>query len=361
MDRCVSWTKVSGRERSRLGSGTWSWASVDLPTDADGLYLISRGARASGTLYVSESRAAEDVSVKVFVNHAGPETHASVCQLSQDGRQMGVGIFAPSNWHMIPWLGRGSNLRFVVEVELPPSHGAVRYLPSFRADLPMFTFALDDLSAFHFGNLALESSNSAINVEGVIANSVEVHTTNGGIRGAFNTSDDLTLVTTNMPISVRVGAANGGSKKPTDVLMRTTNAHIEADISLKSKSSSGTGGSFGVHAHATNGFIKIVYEDSPVGSVLNSDIRSTNAPVHVALHRAYEGTFSLRTTNSPASLDQLRHVEDPSGRGRERVLSSRSTNGHVVYGQVEWSPSSRDSRAGSVDVSTTNGFAQLSL
>jgi len=363
VDRCVRWTRLSGREHPRLGSGAWSRATVDLPTDANGLYLMSRGARASGTLHVSESRDAKDVSVKIFVNHPYSEklSHASVCRLSQDDGQMGVGIFASSERHIIPWLEWGINWRFVVEVELPPSRGAVRYLPSFRADLPMFTFALDDLSAFHFGNLALKSSNNAINVEGVIANSVEVHTTNSGIRGAFNTSDDLTLITTNVPISVRVGAANGGSKKPSDVLIRTTNAHIEAHISLKSKSSSGTGGSFGVHAHTTNGFIKIVYEDSPVGSVLNSDVRSTNAPVHVALHRAYEGTFSLRTTNSPASLDQLNHVEDPSGRGRERVLSSRSTNGHVVYGEVEWSPSSRDSRAGSVDVSTTNGFAQLSL
>jgi len=300
----------------------------------------------------------------------------------------------PSRWNIIPWLGRGSNLRFIVEVELPPSRGAVRYLPSFRADLPNFALAMDDLSAFHFGDFALKTSNNAINVEvlalqyfryavaehqqGVIANSVEIQTTNAGIRGSFNTSDDLTLITTNLPISVRVGAANGGFQKSTNVLIHTTNAfvlrfnplfdllsnplsHIEADISLKSKSSSGTGGSFGVHAHTTNGFIKIVYDDSPVDSVLNSDVQSTNAPVHVALHRAYEGAFSLRTSNSPASLDRLRHVEDPSGRGRKRVLSNRSTNGHAVYGEVEWSPSSRDGRAGSVDVSTTNAFAQLSL
>jgi len=99
IDRCVPWTRASGREHPRLprvGSGAWSQASIELPTDAGGLYLISRGARASGTLYVSESREAKDVSVKVFVNHhPGPGTlsHTSVCQLSQDGGQMGVGIF----------------------------------------------------------------------------------------------------------------------------------------------------------------------------------------------------------------------------------------------------------------------------
>jgi len=83
--------------------------------------------------------------------------------------------------------------------------------------------------------------------------------------------------------------------------------------------------------------------------------------VHVELHRAYEGTFSLSTTNSPASLDQLRDIEDPSGRGRKRVLSNLSMDEHDVVGEVEWSPSSRVGQAGLVEVSTTNAFAQLSL
>jgi len=47
---------------------------------------------------------------------------------------------------------------------------------------------------------------------------------NGVISGNFNTTNSLTLVTTNSPVSVRVGAGNGESKKPTEVVIRTDNA-----------------------------------------------------------------------------------------------------------------------------------------
>jgi len=365
IDRCVPWTSATSPEHPRLptlASGTWSRAIINLSADADDLYFIARGARASGTLYVSESHTTKDVSVTVYANHDGTESFpsASVCRLSQNDEKLGVGIFhTPQRWR-IPWPGDRRNPRFVVEVGLPSGHGTVRYVPSFRADVPMFALAIGDLMGFRFGHFALTSSDSPVSVEGVFADSLKVHTTNGAIRGTFNTSDSLTLNTTNLPISVRIGAENGGSGKPTDVLMQTDNILIEADISLTSKSSSGMGGTFGVHAHTTNGHIKIGYECAPVDSVLNFDARSTNAPVHVVLSPTYEGTFSLKTTNSRAVLDQPRNVEDPSGRGRKRLLSSHSPNKQVVYGELKWLPSRRDGHAGSVDIATTNDFVQLS-
>ena len=116
-----------------------------------------------------------------------------------------------------------------------------------------------------------------------------------------------------------------------------------------------------MHAHTTNGPINIVYDDSPVDSVLNFDAQSTNAPVHAVLHHAYEGTFSLQTTNSEVVLDRLRNVEDPSGLGRRRRLSTQSVTKQLVYGEVEWSPSRSVGRAGSVDIKTTNSFIKLSI
>jgi hypothetical protein len=65
----------------------------------------------------------------------------------------------------MPWYIRGSDLRFVVEVGLPPSRGAVRYIPSLHADLPMFALAMGDLSAFRFGDVTLKSSNKPIKAE----------------------------------------------------------------------------------------------------------------------------------------------------------------------------------------------------
>ncbi|KAI0002406.1 hypothetical protein BJV74DRAFT_815652 [Russula compacta] len=365
VDDCAPWARVSGQEHPRLplfGSGAWSQARLNLSAGADALYLVARGALASGNLYVSESHEGSDVSVRVFVHHRDAESlsRASVCRLRRDGGQMGVGIFTPLNRYML-WPTRGRDLRFVVEVGLPLSRGSVRYIPTFHADLPMFALAVDDLSAFRFGDVALQSSNRPIKVEGVVANSLRIHSTNGGISGNINTTNSLTLVTTNSPISVRVGAENGESEKATEVLIQTTNALIEADISLKSNSSLGTGGMFGVHTHTTNAPINIVYHDSPVDSILNFDAHSTNAPVHATLHRAFEGAFSLQTTNSEVVLDPSHNVEDPSGRGRRRVFSARSVSRQVVYGEIEWLPSRSDSRAGSVDITTTNDLLKLTI
>ncbi|KAI9511484.1 hypothetical protein F5148DRAFT_1373789 [Russula earlei] len=382
IDSCVPWTSVPGREHPRLplaASGSWSRASVDLPAYADALYLIARGALASGNLYVSESRATENVSVTVFVNRRGAEalSRASVCRLSRKGGEAGVGVFAPRKRH-IPWPLPGGGLRFVVQVELPTRGDAVRYVPSFRVDMPLFAMTMGNLSAFRFGDVALKSSNSPVAVERVVANALTIRAMNGAIKGNFNTTDSLTIVTTNGPVSVRVGAENGGSEKSTNVLIQTSNALvlslkslfdllsnplrlIEADISLTSKSSSGTGGTFNIRTHTSNGPINIVYDDSPVDSILNFDAQSTNAPVGVTLHQAYEGAFSLETTNSKAVLDRSRHVEDPSGQGRGRMVTTNSVKTQFVNGKIAWFPSSRDRRAGSVDIGTTNAFVKLSI
>ena len=103
IDSCPSWTTVSDRVHPHLPYrpfGSWSQASFSLPATIDTLYLVSHGARASGNLYVTESRQGRDISVKVFVNHRGSNalSHAATCQLSRGDGQVGVGIFVRSFW-----------------------------------------------------------------------------------------------------------------------------------------------------------------------------------------------------------------------------------------------------------------------
>jgi hypothetical protein len=97
VDNCVPWTRVSAPEHRRLPrtvSGVWSQAKLNLPTDADALYLIARGARMSGDLYVSESPEANvSVTVSVYHRNEGILSHGTICRLSRSGGQMGVGIF----------------------------------------------------------------------------------------------------------------------------------------------------------------------------------------------------------------------------------------------------------------------------
>ena len=102
IDNCVPWTRIPGSEHHRRPSlsapNTWSWTRLNLSTDAHALYFIARGTMKSGDLYVSESHDAKDVSVTVFVHHRNEDTlaHTSVCRLSREGGQMGVGLFVRS-------------------------------------------------------------------------------------------------------------------------------------------------------------------------------------------------------------------------------------------------------------------------
>lgn len=293
--------------------------------------------------------------MKVFIQHRGSNalSRATVCQLSRGAGHVGVGIFTPRQWYM-NWPISRDALHFVVQVELPASHGAIRYIPSFEADLPRFALDMDEISAFRFGDVSLKSTNSHIKVRGAIASTFNVYSMNGGISGTFNTTDSLAIVTTNSPVSVRIGAVNEEPEKPTVVFIQTTNERITADISLISNTSSGAGGAFSVSTQTTNGPIEVVYDDSPVDSVLTFYAMSTNSPVHAVLHHAYEGTFALATTNAGAGLECMRDVEDPSGRGRERSLTKHSVDRNRIFGKVEWVPSIDYNRDGYVDIATTN-------
>jgi hypothetical protein len=111
--------------------------------------------------------------------------------------------------------------------------------------------------------------------------------------------------------------------------------------------------------HTTNGPIEVVYDDSPVDSVLKFNALSSNFPVGAFLHRAYEGTFAL-SSNAHSSVDFLRDVEDPSGQGRQRRLT-RLDRGRYRSGKVEWVPSSGYDHAGSVNIATTNDLVVLTV
>ncbi|KAF8270932.1 hypothetical protein EI94DRAFT_1569526 [Lactarius quietus] len=367
--RCPLWRTVPHGVHPHLPYipfGSWSQASFSLPVNLDSLYLVAHGPLASGDLYVSESPEVKDVSIKVFAHHRGSKAlaRAAACQLSRGDGQVGVGIYTSRPWY-IKWpIPSRDGLHFVIEVQLPTSHNAVRYVPSFEADLPRFALNMDDISAFRFGDVSLQSTNNHIEVQGAIASTFNVYSTNGSISGVFNTTDSLTIVTSNSPVAVRIGAVNEKSEKPTKVFIQTTNGRIKADLSLISNSSSGTGGAFVVCAHTTNSPIDVVYDDSPVDSFLEFNAVSTNSPVRAVLHRAYEGTFVLSTTNARSVLDRLRDVEDPSSQGRERSVTTRQSSGAVgnyISGRVEWVPSSDYDQAGSLNIATTNDQITLTV
>ena len=142
VDNCVPWTRVTGPEHPRLSpstSGAWSQARINLPIEADALYLTARGALASGDVYVRESHEAEDMSVTVFVSHRGKRalSHATVCRLSRDGGEMGVGIFVRSSYLLYHFLGIDlSSRRLHFHILCPGTHEAATCDSSLKSNFP---------------------------------------------------------------------------------------------------------------------------------------------------------------------------------------------------------------------------------
>ncbi|KAJ7252934.1 hypothetical protein C8J57DRAFT_1519726 [Mycena rebaudengoi] len=101
------------------------------------------------------------------------------------------------------------------------------------------------------------------------------------------------------------------SNTPVQLIMRTSNNHIESSISLLTPQ--GAHGKFGVSATTSNGRLNIDFPASPPDSTLDLTAGTSNAAASVTLHEAYEGVFALDTSNAKLSLrclnpDEKEHV-----------------------------------------------------
>ncbi|KAI0263216.1 hypothetical protein BC834DRAFT_844646 [Gloeopeniophorella convolvens] len=160
-------------------------------------------------------------------------------------------------FHSGHWSRRDS-LCFSITIELLSKHNAIRRYPAFGAELPKFAVHIKDLSTLRFGGVSLQSTDSSIEITGLVAKELLLRATNSAVGGVFNTSDTFTIETTIAPVSLG---------KVTKVFVKRINRHIEADLPLVASSKSGTGA------------------------------------VYAFLDTAYEGAFSMETTYATPVLD----------------------------------------------------------
>ncbi|KIK44506.1 hypothetical protein CY34DRAFT_105935 [Suillus luteus UH-Slu-Lm8-n1] len=326
-----------------IGSTEWdeyyespSWAQqfpfgseslFTLPVGSDSLYLISRGAFRYGHVTVEQS------------------TEASDDVTTSNSR--------------IPGSDNKDILMFDVTLTLPASANEdALYIKSLETFAPLFSHEVAALSdTVFFGSISLNTMNSPINVQSVAAETGIFATANGLIKGHFHTTSSLKLITANMGIDADVDLFHNESAKPSELVMTTANAPLNARVSLTT--ASGYTGEFGVDVQTANAPLKLTYVNSPVCSQLNSKARTTNAPANVHLHSAFEGSFSISSLIGP-SLEQHR-VEDPAGKGRERHVTTSRSRGQI-QGSVRWVGAEHNGGGtGFVQVSTTFSPAKLIL
>jgi hypothetical protein len=222
----------------------------------------------------------------------------------------------------------------------------------------------------------VRDSNSPIRGS-VNAERIELHTSNSPIRGEYSANTSLVLKTSNSPIMAKTEIRNRGQELPTKLELQTSNGyvclcllssrllttghrHIESEVTLVADTDSKWGGEFDVVAETSNAPLRLIFADSPVDHVLRLRAHTSIGPADVSLHRAFEGSFSARTSYSQARLLKT-EVEDPKGRGRQRKVNSVMWDKYHrdVSGKVSWGE--REAELGSVEVETSLAPVSLSL
>ncbi|KAH9927770.1 uncharacterized protein B0H18DRAFT_1103969 [Fomitopsis serialis] len=312
--------------------------SFELPLGSEELFFTSQGASqfANGVItYPTVAR----LGRTYYNSQHHFEELTKVCQLSPEQAKNGVGFRSSS----------GSTCSFRPHPMLFGHRQEIDYTPPELCPprrRPENTILFNELSLF--------ATNTAINVQSVVADtasvhatngiisgnfstfhSLNLHTTNGVISGNFNTSRALNLETTNGPITAVIGLFNDNADESTKVRLHTTNGPVNANVSLFATTSSSTGGLFNVDAHSTNSPVRVVFPDAPVDHVLTLAAHTTNSPVELVLHPTYEGGFTLHGSRwlSP----QVRvspNVDDPAGRGRRRDVHWSTSNRADVSGSA---------------------------
>lgn len=124
-------------------------------------------------------------------------------------------------------------LQFTVTVTIPTSRKSLLDLNAFDTNMPNFRQKFEALGdRVQFEHLSVESSNGAIESNGVYVSQGTVKSSNGRISGQFNASDSLVLQTSNGAIDVDVGITNDDTHKASDLTMKTSNGYFLLDFSI---------------------------------------------------------------------------------------------------------------------------------
>ncbi|KAJ2930149.1 hypothetical protein H1R20_g6957, partial [Candolleomyces eurysporus] len=346
-----------------------SKASFELPISSDSLYLLSRGAYASGRVDILTSTAQKQDSAAVHVTvryyHQEVRDLVKLCKISRRFGDRGVGIFTPR------YIGRGNpgnQLYFETLIVFPQStrrHSPLR-IKNLETDVHNTFHQVHEIAEHVvFSDISLTGSNSHISAADLAADVASVQTSNGAILGTFNASKELSLVTSNGLVKVDVHLDNGSSGTPSKLHIKTSNAPLEANISLYA-STSGVKSQYPqykVDTLTSNNKLEVDFQKSPADSTLYYDGYTSNGPTNVQLHAAYQGSFKVSTSNSWGSpeLRVREHVPDPSGRGRKREVEHSTLYKGVLTGSVKWVDDEKEDKRLEKASPTDSQFRSITL
>lgn len=216
-------------------------------------------------------------------------------------------------------------------------------------------------------------------------------TSNGPILGTYNVTKSMVITTSNGHIDINVNAFNNDTTHPTSVTATTRNGYVNpscssffllnsfyrrVDVSaslyytgepvLDPPSSSynlpkNSNGSFALDFITSNGEIAVGFKEAPIGNSLSLSTTTSNAGVDLDLHPTYEGKVSaIFGSNGRFKIDVKEpKAEDPTGRGRERIVEIKRVWAGIMTGTIAWDMNSRE--RGELVMTSSNGANTLHI
>ncbi|KAJ7758896.1 hypothetical protein B0H14DRAFT_2975483 [Mycena olivaceomarginata] len=292
--------------------------SFELPTDADLLLFLSRGP-ISGEIFITKT---PDYS-------NGPDLERTkVCRMGA-ANEHGVLLWAePRHPHGDP----KRDVSFNIEVALPTG---VRDYKDLTTDLALFSHRVDgffDLwSPTSFEVVRLKTSNALMSHGSLVGRAGFFQTSNAKVEGFF-CGYEYAVQTSNAPIDATALMFGESAGSESQVQLKTSNGEINANL--------------GIISDYANNILRAVVETSNAPLTLQTRLTARNASFFLdatasaaaaTLHLdpQYEGPYDLQTTVALASVIET-EADDPSGTGRRRTVTRKST-GHHAQGNIYWS------------------------
>ncbi|KAF7295951.1 hypothetical protein MKEN_01409600 [Mycena kentingensis (nom. inval.)] len=380
---CVpSWTDGPRSRRSSHPFSAYTNFKFDLPPET--LLLLSKGALSAGNLDIA-THDGDDVEVKVVVHYdqAFVRDTVKACLITRKDGEAGVGIFTPQWWRRPG--NRG--LVFEIQLSLPRNSKGEKLINTLFTDVSNISQRVVEglQDVVRFNSLELTGSNGRISAASLVANTTLLRTSNGGVQighlmattaivrssnggisGTYATKGPLELRTSNGAIDVSVAVTSDSSNK-TPLTMVTSNGKLTAVVDLISPSASTPKDlTFPVTARTSNGALSVTIKELPLDAKLDLQARTSNTPATVGLPLTYEGSFSVKTSNSPSLVKRLGSSErDPACpknedcKARSRQVETRMIRKTAAEGVVYWDE--KNKKRGVVTVTTSNSPLTLVL
>ncbi|KAJ7842853.1 hypothetical protein B0H14DRAFT_3456592 [Mycena olivaceomarginata] len=285
--------------------------SFELPTDADLLLFLSRGP-ISGEIFITKTPDYSNgpVEVKITAKYDRREDLERTKRVQLEKKISNLAQAEPRHPHGDP----KRDVSFNIEVALPTG---VRDYKDLTTDLALFSHRVDgffDLwSPTSFEVVRLKTSNALMSHGSLVGRAGFFQTSNAKVEGFF-CGYEYAVQTSNAPIDAT--------------------ALIEINANL------------GIISDYANNILRAVVETSNAPLTLQTRLTARNASFFLdattsaaaaTLHLdpQYEGPYDLQTTVALASVIET-EADDPSGTGRRRTVTRKST-GHHAQGNIYWS------------------------